>query len=59
MKCLLKPLAIEETMAYVQHRLAVAGADRTILSPRRPNACTTCRRAFRGRLTASATWRFE
>jgi general secretion pathway protein A len=32
-KCLLKPLVIEETMAYVQHRLAVAGAERTIFEP--------------------------
>ena len=33
MKCQLKPLVIEETMAYVQHRLAVAGAERTIFEP--------------------------
>jgi len=32
-KCLLKPLQLEETMAYVQHRLAVAGAERTIFEP--------------------------
>lgn len=32
-KCLLKPLELEETMAYVQHRLAVAGAERTIFEP--------------------------
>lgn len=31
-KCLLRPLALEETMAYVQHRLAVAGSERTIFS---------------------------
>jgi type II secretory pathway predicted ATPase ExeA len=32
-KCLLRPLHLEETMAYVQHRLAVAGAERTIFEP--------------------------
>ncbi|HEY2841903.1 MAG TPA: AAA family ATPase [Pirellulales bacterium] len=32
-KCLLKPLDLEETMSYVQHRLAVAGAERTIFEP--------------------------
>jgi type II secretory pathway predicted ATPase ExeA len=32
-KCMLRPLAVEETMAYVQHRLAVAGSDRTIFEP--------------------------
>jgi general secretion pathway protein A len=31
-KCLLRPLSIEETMGYVQHRLAWAGAERTIFS---------------------------
>jgi len=29
-KCLLRPLVLEETMSYVQHRLATAGAERTI-----------------------------
>jgi general secretion pathway protein A len=32
-KCLLRPLTLEETMGYVQHRLAVAGAQRTIFEP--------------------------
>ncbi|MES1213424.1 MAG: AAA family ATPase [Singulisphaera sp.] len=32
-KCLVRPLSVEETMSYVQHRLAVAGADRTIFEP--------------------------
>lgn len=29
-KCLLRPLSLEETHAYVQHRLQMVGADRTI-----------------------------
>ncbi|HEY4309967.1 MAG TPA: AAA family ATPase [Pirellulales bacterium] len=32
-KCLIRSLSIEETMSYVQHRLAVAGSDRTIFEP--------------------------
>ena len=32
-KCLLRPLSVEETMAYVQHRTALAGAERTIFEP--------------------------
>jgi len=32
-KCLLRPLSIEETMGYVQHRLAQAGARTTIFTP--------------------------
>jgi len=32
-KCVLRPLTLEETMAYVQHRLAVAGCERTIFAP--------------------------
>ena len=32
-KCLLRPLLVEETMAYVQHRLATVGSDRTIFEP--------------------------
>lgn len=32
-KCLLRAFTVEETMAYVQHRLAVAGSDRTIFEP--------------------------
>ncbi|MBL8828572.1 MAG: AAA family ATPase [Planctomycetaceae bacterium] len=31
-KCLLRPLTVEETMSYVQHRLAWAGARRTIFT---------------------------
>ncbi|MBI2823460.1 MAG: AAA family ATPase [Planctomycetia bacterium] len=30
-KCLLRPLGPDEVMAYVQHRLAVAGATRTVI----------------------------
>jgi general secretion pathway protein A len=32
-KCLLRPLTVEETMSYVQHRLAVAGAQRSVFAP--------------------------
>ncbi len=32
-KCLLRPLDMEETFAYVQHRLALAGSERTIFNP--------------------------
>jgi type II secretory pathway predicted ATPase ExeA len=32
-KCVIRPFTVEETMAYVQHRLAVAGSDRTIFEP--------------------------
>ena len=32
-KCLLRPLTLEETMGYVQHRLSAAGAQRTIFEP--------------------------
>jgi len=32
-KCLLRPLSLEETMGYVQHRLSAAGAQRTIFEP--------------------------
>jgi len=32
-KCLLRALTVEDTMAYVQHRLAVAGSDRSIFEP--------------------------
>lgn len=32
-KCLLRPLSLEETMGYVQHRLSTAGAQRTIFEP--------------------------
>ena len=32
-KCLLRPFTVEETMSYVQHRLAVAGAQRSIFAP--------------------------
>ncbi len=32
-KCVLRPLTLEETMAYIQHRLAVAGCERTIFAP--------------------------
>ncbi|HEY5311648.1 MAG TPA: AAA family ATPase [Pirellulales bacterium] len=31
-KCLLRPLTVEETMSYVQHRLALAGAHRSMFS---------------------------
>jgi general secretion pathway protein A len=32
-KCLLRPFCVEETAAYVSHRLKVAGAKRTIVEP--------------------------
>ncbi len=32
-KCLVRALSVEETMSYVQHRLAAAGSDRTIFEP--------------------------
>jgi type II secretory pathway predicted ATPase ExeA len=32
-KCLLRPFGVEETAAYVSHRLKVAGATRTIIEP--------------------------
>jgi general secretion pathway protein A len=32
-KCLLRPLNEEETMSYVQHRLSLAGSQRTIFAP--------------------------
>ena len=32
-KCLIRAFSVEETMSYVQHRLAVAGSDRTIFEP--------------------------
>jgi general secretion pathway protein A len=32
-KCLLRPLSVEETMSYVEHRLTMAGATRTIFAP--------------------------
>lgn len=37
-KCLLRPLVPDEVMAYVQHRLAVAGASRTIVEPEAADA---------------------
>jgi general secretion pathway protein A len=32
-KCLLRPFVVEETAAYVSHRLKVAGAEKTIVEP--------------------------
>jgi general secretion pathway protein A len=32
-KCLLRPLSLEETMGYVQHRLGAAGAEQAIFEP--------------------------
>jgi general secretion pathway protein A len=32
-KCLLRPLTVEESMSYVQHRLALAGAQRSLFAP--------------------------
>jgi general secretion pathway protein A len=31
-KCLLRPLTVEETMSYVQHRLALAGAQSSMFT---------------------------
>lgn len=32
-KCLVRPLSVEETMSYVEHRLTMAGAQRSIFAP--------------------------
>ena len=56
-KCLLRPLSESETAAYVEHRLRVAGAVRSIIDP---DAMPTLHELTHGiprRITGFATWR--
>ncbi len=56
-KAILRPLSTDETAAYIQHRMAAAGA--VARSSRRPPSkkSSTRRTGFHGQSIGSATWR--